>query len=260
MATLDSAKSLADAYFDELRATAEIRQAYHDIIVLNAPTLYGAFGHDAKLKGRLTDVLKLKTTDQSALLRGLFVQAIGVFDEFVRSLISAVLDKRTNDSGKYSDLNESLRNGFISQSGRVLSHYGSGTVNGVRYDFSKLTSSLAVCLSDSAGYFLEPRVFTILMGNSTPDRLKKLFATVGLPEPFSPDLGECGELKKAMGETRKAQVAQMAEERLAALIALRNDIAHGYLTTSISADEFREHIKVLCALTSALKELCEKNI
>ncbi|MEQ1694345.1 MAG: MAE_28990/MAE_18760 family HEPN-like nuclease [Hyphomicrobiaceae bacterium] len=258
MAMLDGAKSVADAFFDELRATVEIRKSYSDIIVLNAPMLFAAFQHDAKLKERLKEALKFKTTDQSALLRGLFVQSIGVFEEFVRRLVTLVLEERVKGSRKYSELNDQLKNGFISHSGRVLTHYGSGSVNGVRYDFSKLTLSLAGCLSDAQPYSLDPRVFTILMGNCTPDRLAKLFEIIGLPDPFSSALGECSELKNAMGETRKAQVAKMAEERLAKLVALRNDIAHGDLTTSISADEFKEHINFLSALTSALKELCEK--
>lgn len=258
MATLDNAKSIADAYFDELQSTAEIRQAYVDIIVVNSAALYGAFSHDDKLKNRLTDALRLKTTDQSALLRGLFVQAVGVFDEFIRSLIASVLEKRVEKSAKFCDLSEALKNGFVSRSGRVLSHYGSGTVNGVGYDFSKLTSSLASCFSNDEDYFIEARVFTILMGNSTPERLRKVFSELGLPEPFSPDLGMCLELKKALGETRKERVAHMAEERLKELIDQRNDIAHGDLTAALSPDEFRNNIAVLSALTSAFKELCEK--
>lgn len=258
MAMLDSAKSVADAYFDELRDTAEIRQVYHDLIVSNAGTLFGAFAEDAHLKRRLTDALKLKTTDQSALLRGLFVQAVGAFDEFVRSLVSAVIEEKVKSSDKYSKLGEPLRNGFMSHSGRALSYYGSGTVNGVRYDFGKLTLSLAGCLSDSKDYFLDPRVFTITMGNSTPERLEKIFKILELPEPFSADLGDNSELKRATGETRKARIAELAKIRLSELIELRNNIAHGELTSAISPDEFQDNVNFLSALTSALKELCEK--
>lgn len=257
METLDVAKSVADAYFDELRATAEIRQVYNEIVVMNSGALFGAFNHDPGLKRRLTDALKLKTTDQSALLRGLFVQAIGIFDEFVRSLIASELDRRARDTKKYSQLSMALRNGFISHAGRVLSHYGSGSVNGVKYDFSKLNSSLATCLTDADGFYFEPRVFTVLMGNSTPDRLKKVFEIIGLPDPFGADIGENSELKKALRETKKAVVARMAEERLTKLIALRNDIAHGELTTAISHDEFQESIDFLCALISAFRALCK---
>jgi len=190
METLDTAKSIADVYFEELQATAEIRQAYNDIIVTNARTLFSAFSHDKTLNRRLTEALKLKTTDQSALLRGLFVQSIGVFDEFVRSLIKSVVDIKAHEAGKYSNLEEPLRNGFMSNAGRVLSHYGSGNINGVKYDYSKLNSSLLSCLADEDGFHLEPRVFTVLMGNSTPDRLRKVFQIVGLPDPFGAEIGE----------------------------------------------------------------------
>lgn len=257
MVKLDNAKSIADAYFDELRATVEIREAYHDIIVLNAQAIYGAFEHDAKLKARLQSALKVKTTDKSALLRGLFVQGVGIFEEFVRLLVTEVLEEKVRFFRRYSELDEVLRNGFLIHSGRVLTHYGSGGVNGVRYDFSKLTTSLASCLSDEEGYFLEARVFTVLMGNSTPERLTKLFQTIGLPEPFSTELGECAELKRAMGVTAKAQAAKLAERKLSDLVSLRNDIAHGVLAGAMSVDEFRENIDVLSALTSALKKLCE---
>lgn len=257
MATLDNAKAVAEAYFDELKATAEIRQAYNEIIVMNAGVLFGAFGHDGNLKRRLTEALKLKTTDQSAMLRGLFVQAIGVFDEFVRALIATELEKRAKEKKKYSELSQALQNGFISHAGRVLTHYGSGSVNGVKYDFSRLNSSLASCLTDEEGFSLEPRVFTVLMGNSTPERLRKIFETIGLPDPFGVNIGESTELKRALGETRKSVVARMADERLAKLISIRNDIAHGELTTSISYDEFIEGVDFLCALIGALKELCE---
>lgn len=175
MEALDKAKSTADAYFDELRATAEIRKAYHDIIVLNAPALYGAFANDPKMRERMGAALKLKTTDESALLKGLLVQAVAVFEEFIRLVVSSAVDSKVKSSDKYSGLNEALRNGFLVHSGRVLTCFGSGSVNGVQYDFSKLTESLAMCLADKEGYFLEPRVFTVLMGNCTPRSAQEAF-------------------------------------------------------------------------------------
>lgn len=257
MAALDKAKSTADAYFDELRATAEIRKVYHDIIVLNAQVLYGAFANDSKMRERIGAALKLKTTDESALLKGLLVQAVAVFEEFIRQVVSSAIDRKVKSSGKYSELNEGLRNGFLVHSGRVLTYYGSGSVNGVQYDFSKLTESLAMCLADEAGYFLEARVFTVLMGNCTPDRLKKLFEVIGLPQPFSAEFGECPELKKVTGEAGKVQAAKKSEVRLSQLIKLRNDIAHGDITVAITPNDLEEHIQMLAALTDAFKKLCK---
>jgi hypothetical protein len=96
------------------------------------------------------------------------------------------------------------------------------------------------------------------MGNCTPLRLTNLFQKVGLPAPFSADFGDCPDLKKAVGENRKLQAAKLAEHRLTDLMALRNDIAHGAPTISLSVDELRESIQLLCALTSAFRMLCEK--
>lgn len=256
MADINDAVLLSDLYFQELSSTAEIRQAFQDILISQSHSIFPAIRHDRELTERYQRALKLKTVDKNALLKGLLIQTVAIYEDFVREMVSYVVNKLTTQGVKYKDLNLKLKNGFISSTGKVLTHYGSGTVNGVKYDFNNLTQSLVSCLSHHDAYHIDPRVFTILLGNCTSSRLVGLLSLLGVSDDiFDTIKGDAG-LGKVFQETRKSQVAELTKNRLDELIGFRNDIAHGDLTRAVSTDELDDAIKFFKALIKALSLKC----
>ncbi|CAM4513943.1 MAE_28990/MAE_18760 family HEPN-like nuclease [Klebsiella pneumoniae] len=247
----------SEDYFSELNDTAEIRLAFMELVVQNASILYPSFKHDRVLADKLKKYLTLKTVDQNALYRGLFIQAVAIFEDFIRNMVNHIIECHKIKVKKYSKLNDVLQNYFIASSGNVLTHYGRGTVNGVKYNFEQLKLSLMSCFSDSDDYYIEPRVFTISMGNCTSSRVEKLFSKLCLDDDIFTSISGTTELKKTVMETRKSAVSLLIKEKLDRIIHIRNDIAHGELTVSISKDEFDDTSVFLRSLIKALAERCQ---
>lgn len=256
MPNIEEVISVTDLYYQELSSTNEMRQAFQDILVSQSGYLFQAFKNDKVLTDRYKQALKLKTVDSNALLRGLFIQSVSIYEDFIRKLVSYVVTKITNSGESYRDLNLKLQNHFISTSGKVLSYYGSGTVNGVKYDFNNLTDSLVSCLSHQKDYYIDPRVFTILLGNCNSTRLSKLFDILNVSNDIFEDINLDPHLRIYLKETRKSQVIELCKNELDNFINMRNDIAHGYLTRSVSVDELKNSIEFFQTFIKAISRVC----
>ncbi|MEQ0188776.1 MAE_28990/MAE_18760 family HEPN-like nuclease [Klebsiella sp. CN_Kp098] len=124
----------------------------------------------------------------------------------------------------------------------------------MKYNFDQLKTSLMSCFPGSDGYYIEPRVFTISIGNCTSSRVEKLFSKLCLDDDIFTSISNTTELKRSVMETRKNAVSQLRKEKLDRIIHIRNDIAHGELTVSISKDEFDDTGIFLRSLKKALAE------
>lgn len=255
MAQLDGAKKRALSYVAELRETVEVRQFFYEIIIRRNGELMHAFRYDAALKVRLAEAAKLKATPPAALYRGLFVQANSIFEAYVRDLSSLVAEKIASKVSKYSDLPDNFRLQHIHLSGQILQHMKTGTLAGQRFDFNRLTNALGQCFSDSSTFSIMPEVFTLMMGNATPDRLENLFEKIGLPEPFNPGVGKNDAIKRVLGESRQASAAKLAREKLHEVIGVRNTIVHGDLSVAVEQSDLDSAIEFLVAMIDALDEL-----
>jgi len=247
---------VSELYFSELESTASIRSAFHDIVVTNSQVLFTAFSHDKMMLGRLKDSLRLRFVDQNSLYKGLFIQAVSVFESFIRSTVTYVIDNHVTKEPQYSKLELALRNYYISNSGKALSYFGSGSINGVKYDFDKLTESLASCFNDSENYHIESRVFTISMGNCTSSRLESLFSKLLVSDDIFSKISNDVHLRKVLNETRRNNIKALIKDRLDNIIDVRNDIAHGEITRSVSKDEFEDCLQFLRGLIKALASAC----
>ena len=254
MSSVQRAVKIAHVQIEEAEATVRIRYAYKDFVVLNAQSLYSIFRDEKECREKLSKALKDKDTDTSILFRGLIVQLIGIFENFIRLLCEAVVKKKSTDAGTYSALDETIRNEHLCHSAKILTHLKKGHVNGIKYDFSRLQVSLANCILDTSNFNVQPDVFTLLMGNCRSSRLVDLFRSLSLPDPFDASLGGHSELRKCTNEQSKKRVAEFAKLTLDKHIDLRNDIAHGNLTRSVSKAEFDECVKFFKALIKALSQ------
>ena len=254
---ITQAKELADTYLDEIIANIEIRKAYNNIIVSQAPSIYSAVGDNKHARENLQLALKYKATDPSSLYKPLVVQINGIFENYIRTLVKAVIEERYEKARTYSCLNENFRRNHISYAAKVLSQIKTGAIMGVAYNFDTLLGNLGKSLSEQEGFKLNPEIYTILMGNCTSTRIEDLFDALELPKPFSDDLGKNKDLQAHFSEKTKGRVAKRSSEMLDKQIDLRNDIVHGNLTRSVDLSELNESINFFRALISGLDELVD---
>jgi hypothetical protein len=255
MTQLDNAKKRAFSYLAELRHTAAVRQFFSEIIIGRNGELMGAFGYDAAVKARLAQAAKLKATSPAALYRGLFIQANSIFEAYVRDLSSIVAENQASKVAKYSELPENFRLQHIHLSSQILQHMKTGTVAGQKFNFGLLTKALGQCFSNSDEFSIMPEVFTLMMGNPTPDRLETLFEKLGIPEPFNPGVGRSHAIKKVFGELRQASAAKLAKEKLSELVSLRNTLVHGDLSTAVEQSDLDEAVDFFEAMIESFDEL-----
>lgn len=255
MSKLDDAKSIADSYLDEIEGTIEIRQTYSTIVVAMSGRLMSALGTDNYSKDVVQQALRYKTVDAGALYRPLFVQLHGIFENYIRSLVQAVIEDRFETVAEYKDQPEGFRKDHITHAARVLIHWKEGNIHGLTYPFELLLKNLGVGLSGGKGYKLNPEIFTKFMGNPTSGRLEKLFASLSLPEPFSDKLGQNAKLKDYFADRAKGRVSERARETLDEKIDLRNDIVHGNLTRAVDLTELKDALDFFRAFIASLDQL-----
>ncbi len=257
MFKLDAAKSLANSYLDEVDAMIEIRQSYNSIVVAQAGVLIGALAHDKPALDAVQRALKYKTVEASTLYKPLMVQINGVFENYIRSLVKAIVEDRFESVELYTSLEQKFRNNHIAHAARVLMHVKAGSVMGVVYNFDNLLSNLGKGLSGQKGYKLNPEVYTKLMGNCTAERLEKLFEAISLPEPFADTLGRNAQIKAHFSDKKKGRVATRARSKLDDQINLRNEIVHGDLTRTVDMTELQDTLGYFRSLISGLDELVQ---
>lgn len=253
MSKLDDAKSVADSYLDEVVSTVEIRQAYTNIVVGMGGTIMGAL-QDQPSKSLVQRALRHSRTEASAVYRPLMVQVCSIFENYVRSLATAIIEERFETLELYENLSEGFRNDHITHAARVLMHVKKGHVMGSPYPFNVLLHNLGHGISGQKGYKLNPEIFTKLMGNPTSARLCELFETLALPPPFSDSLGQNAGLQAFFNERTRRRVAESAEKLLDQKLGRRNDIVHGDLTLVVDQTEIEQTLGFFRALIAALDQ------
>lgn len=255
MTEFDAAKARAFNYLKELRETAEIRQIFNDILVGRNGELLGLFAYDREIKDRIRGAANLKTTSTTVMYKGLFIQSHSVFESYVRDLSRIVLRKRSEAAANYFELPEDLRLNHIHYSAGVLRQIKSGTVSGQRFDFDGLIRALGNCFSGSEIFSIVPEVFTLMMGNASPDRLENLFRELGLEDPFNPGIGRNAHIKKVLNESRQAPAARLAKKELKRLLDLRNTLVHGDFSASVEKSDFDDAVNFFEAVIEGLHEI-----
>ena len=249
----------AEAQVDEAVATARIRHAYITIVVSNAQTLYDAFTEESQRQA-LSKALLDKNTDASMLHRGLVVQIYGVFENFIRSVCEAVVNEKVRNAQSFFELEERVQREYLHQSAVVLTHARKGNVGGRSYDFEGLKKSLGACLTGKRSFEVKAEIFTLLMGNCTSTRLSKLFEALCLTDPFDDRIGEHPKLKRFSKEKAKRKVANFAKRTLDEQVSLRNDVAHGNLTKTISLGEVEYAVSFFREYMSAISESTTRDL
>jgi hypothetical protein len=227
MDSLQLARSGAEAELKEIRDNIAIIKAFKSLFVARSAELFARNDMNGGLKRDLDVVLRLASTDLNPSFSGLFVQVHGVFERYINGLTRACVEKIAAGKGRYSELTEEFARSHTAHAGRVLGHISDGNVNGVSFDFSRLISNLAICFADQHPPVLTPGVFTVSMGNCTPEGLKNLFAIMKLTDPFGDSLGSHEKIKALDGYRGGARaLSKQAKDDWKDAINKRNRIVH----------------------------------
>ena len=256
---IEAAKKRAYLYLTELQQTADIRQFFTEIIIGRCGELKQHFQYDQAVILRLRDAEKLKSTSPSALYRGLFIQANSIFETYVRELSSIVADNIASGANRYSQLPENFRHQHIASSARILREINTGNLTHHKVNFDKLISTLGKCFSDAEDFSLAPEVFTLIIGNITPERLDELFKKLNLQKPFEPGVGRSNTIQKVLKESRHLQAAKLAKIKLEEIVRHRNVLVHGDSNLAIDKSDLNETFDFLKAMIDALGDLAGKS-
>jgi hypothetical protein len=254
MTPFDRARSGAHAAIEEVVANMRVRQSFATFILGQAGDLFNYAADKPHVKEELRELMKLKSADPSVVYRGLLIQLNGAFESFVKSLVSSRVTEIATSATCFDDLEEDLRLSYAAHAGRTLSKVHDGTVNGVSYDFSALQKNLGGCFSGVTPFALNGEVFTLQMGNCTPDRLEKVFAQVRLPDPFGDPVGRHKAIQAWCREGKARRAATLARDELELQIETRNNIVHGLASKEVVPNDIERAAVFFAALIDAFTD------
>lgn len=256
MSIFDTAHSVATSAISEIVTNAESQTSYSSFITRQSAQLFDyASGEDKKhFKVELLRLLNTAAPDPTVVYRGLLIQLNGVFEGFIKSHVAAHVERVASAESTFKNLSAPLRTAYAAHSGRVLARIHDGSINGIAYNFDALQDSLGTCFSNISPFGLRGEVFTVLMGNCTPDRLEKLFEQVGLPHPFGDPIGKHKAIQGWSGESRARTAASLTRAELERQIEVRNDLVHGLATKVIVISDIQNAAKFFAALIEAYRD------
>lgn len=259
MSTFASANSIAKASIGEIIDNALARQRLPAFVRSQTRELFDYCKDKPHIRSELQTIIKLSAHDASVVYRGLIIQLNGIFESFIKSLVSAQIHNISTKAECFDDLEEGVKTSYIFYIGNVFSKVHDGAINGVNYDFDTLKREVGSCFSNVSPFSMSGEVFTLLMGNCTPKRLEKIFSQVGLPEPFSDVFGKHKAVQQWCSEGKARRVATMARDELEKQISLRNELVHGLGTKNVVLEDVQNSARFFLAIIDAYTDLAEEN-
>lgn len=225
MTALNRALETLQAGLGEVRSTLASRAALVEGVAAVAPLIMHILANHAHEKAKFTAALQSRGSALDSFHRGLFVASVSSFEGFVKMFVSALVQMKSADATKFSDLPSNFRQKYVVRASKVLSYVGSGTVNGIPYNFSGLQASIGICFSNSVKPILDGDVFTLLMGNPTWSRIDDTLQALGIDNPFNQSFGSNSHIR-GWGKAGWKNNLSAAEKKLDALMDRRNSIVH----------------------------------
>lgn len=251
MTALSRALETLKAGLGEVRSTLASRTAQAEGIAAVAPIVMPLLAEHAHERAKFKAALESRRVALDSFYRGLFVTSVSSFEGFVKMFIPALVQIKSADASKFSDLPDSFRQQYVVRVSQVLSNVGSGSVKGIPYNFSALQRNVGICFTDVARPPLDGDVFTILMGNPTWDRLKGLLESLGIPNPFDQRFGSNASIR-GWGKTAWKKNISEAEAKLDALMDQRNMIVHAAQPMTIVEQDIIDACDFFEAMASGL--------
>lgn len=247
----DRVGSVFVARIDEILGNLRVRQS-HAFFVRHQAVLFARATIPPHLKAELNRALNLKSAPETVVYRGLILQLYGAFERFVTEITEATLSAVQAKAGRYSELDEGLRNAHTVGSARLLAKLHDRNINGVPFDFVTLQLNMAACFSDDVKYRLGADAFTALLGVCTSERVDSVFESLRLGKAFDDALGRNPSIKSWAKNAGARESFKLARDDLNELVRLRNQIAHGSADPDVLDTDVEEAALLLSALGKAL--------
>jgi len=247
----------SQASIDEVLDNLRIREEFTSLFIARSRELYAYSEHKnyPGLTDQLQRAMSRRGASPDAAFRGLYVEINGTFERGIKSISEAVVASIQSRYRRYSEIDEAFRNRHSVHSAKVLAKLNDGEINGLKYDFSQLQRNLGLCFTDHSPISLNSDIFTVFIGNCTPNRLEDLFETIGVPPPFDDELGKHAAVKRWSGNKGAREAAKSAREALERQLELRNNIVHGPIGGQrIEASDIERASELTSALLSAFAE------
>jgi hypothetical protein len=248
MATLNSS-------LYEIKENCQIRQAFTSLFFARSGDLYAWAGMKEDVRSAIERTLKLKDIDPTVAFRGMYIQAVGCFEMFVKQFSASVADAISNRHDKFSDIDGAVATNHTVLAAKTLAYLSSGSVNGVDYDFLRLQRALGSCLSNISEFRLDGHVYTATMGNCTADRIRRLFEQLGLGDAFGPNVTRHKEIKRWTNNAGSKEAEKLLSEKMDLSIKTRNNIAHGFGSVAIVVADVLEISEMYRALAESYCDL-----
>jgi hypothetical protein len=252
MSALDRALETLEGNLEEIRSTIRSRTDLIDGVAAISGVVQQHLAALPDERRRFAAALQARRTSSDSLNRGLFLTTFSAFEGFVKSMVSALIQKKLDGVGKFSELPETFRQNYIVRASQVLSNFSSGAVKGIPYNFRNLQRSIAVCFADSTKPMLDGDVFTILMGNPTWTRLTDVLESIGIATPFDQAFGSSTAIHAWGGRGSWKSKLTEAEKKLNELMAKRNAIVHAAQPTTIVEQDVIDACDFFEAIARAL--------
>lgn len=250
--TLEDATNILHATIDEVEQNADFISTAMSYIADSSQLIF-AHDHEGGIRKSLEQALKLRRTQPTPLYRGLIVQIVAAFEEYMRNFCNAQIDTlHASINTDEGSLNEAVRMTYLSKAGKILGHIPSGTFLGARFDFTALQRTLPSVLKQEKPIELQPSVFSTRLGSCSSEKVEEIFSLFQLPEPFRKDLGShAASAPWRRGSSSPTAAAVLMQSELDSLIDLRNDLAHGALST-VTIDNVKNASALIRALATTL--------
>ena len=181
-----------------------------------------------------------KSIDKSILETLLFVGIIASFQKFLKVLVSDVLTHLSQDHKRFSEIDEQVRESYLSAAASTYRYKKSGSVRGVRVNFHLVEQSLKECLTDSADFTLEGEAITSEMGNPSQSAIESVLSSLGHKSPFDNNFGSALRTRGWSEGVSDGDNTRKALQVLSKSIERRNDAAHGMKKIVFNPNEFLE--------------------
>lgn len=198
----------------------------------------------------------LVRTDLPVLSGSLLMYVCGRFENFVRELLSGIVDEIVEHVRGYEELPEALRKEYLNRTLLI-------NQNPPRYNFTPgeavalaagLTANLASVNDESYTLQIDASVITITEANMNSLTIADLFKRIGMGKLWD-TLGKQSSLMAYLGKTNEAECARAAKERIDEIMTARNRIAHPTKDTDFpDAGQVKEVARFLGVLAKVLTD------
>jgi len=188
----------------------------------------------------------------------IIVSLYGFLEQFVESMIESYLEQLNMITPMYAGLPEDITKNYIDLSVEFMKHTEEPKYKGL-VTKEQLISDLHSCISDSAGYQVNPYPFVYHTGNFRMDVIANSFASVGVRN-MSGRAIKCPVftryLKKNDPESVDHTEPKLALSYLDDLVRRRNEVAHGEVPDEhLNNDILLDYIRLLEVYGKALYEV-----